>query len=647
MADAITSSAGSGTAGKARRLIPILLVAAGVAVYADGFRGTFVFDDMDAIVTNANIRSLWPIGRAMTGPELTSVTGRPVVCLSLAVDYWLGGLDVRWYHATNLAIHLAAGLVLFGLTRRTLNVWSHSRAGGGREGAHISSVTGKTPTPTLPSSSLSSILRPRTEGSLRAEGLSTGGGGKTSRYTDLSWSGGKGSAVGDQPPVADLLAGWIALLWIVHPLQTAAVQYIIQRSECLAGLFLLLTLYCFARAMQSASSPRFWLWCSAAACAIGMGCKETMVTAPLLVLAYDRTFFAGGWIAAARKHRAYYAALAATWMILAALMVGGPRSQSAGFSIGISPIDYATTQLAVIPHYLWLAIWPRTLVLDYAWPIMHGWGTVSLGGAVVIAALVAVTVRGLWRASAVGFLGLWFFAILSVTSSFVPLLDAAFEHRMYLPLAACITVIVVGLWRAVRPIGRVGVMALVGVGILAAGALSVRSAVRNLDYQSRFVAWSKVVTQRPENALARFSLAKVLDEEGNRSGAIDQFKQAVAINPAYFNAVVLLGEDLVAAGRTDEAIDFYRGQVASHPEFTRGWFNLGRLYESRNDLPAAEAALRHATATTNRAPEAHFELGRVLSETGRPEAGMEEFREAMREDPSFVPAAALGVPANR
>ena len=94
------------------------------------------------------------------------------------------------------------------------------------------------------------------------------------------------------PADATLLAFTVALLWTLHPLQTEAVTYIIQRTESLMGLFFLLTFYCFSRA---ASSPRPWPWrvLTVLACLGGVGAKEVGTTAPLLVFLYDRTFVAG------------------------------------------------------------------------------------------------------------------------------------------------------------------------------------------------------------------------------------------------------------------------------------------------------------------------------------------------------------------
>lgn len=100
---------------------PLVIIAAGVAVYAGSFRVPFIFDDYDAIVNNPNIRALWPLATAMTPPQQSTLSSRPVVSLSLAVNYAVSGLNVWSYHAFNLLVHLLNGLLLFAIARRTLS----------------------------------------------------------------------------------------------------------------------------------------------------------------------------------------------------------------------------------------------------------------------------------------------------------------------------------------------------------------------------------------------------------------------------------------------------------------------------------------------------------------------------------------------
>jgi len=99
----------------------MVIVLAALAAYHHSFSGPFIFDDRASITDNATIRSLWPPGPVFSPPPKAGSGGRPVFNLSLAMNYAAGGTKVRGYHAVNLAIHILAGLTLFGIMRRTLD----------------------------------------------------------------------------------------------------------------------------------------------------------------------------------------------------------------------------------------------------------------------------------------------------------------------------------------------------------------------------------------------------------------------------------------------------------------------------------------------------------------------------------------------
>src|SRR5204863_324194 len=150
-------------------------------------------------------------------------------------------------------------------------------------------------------------------------------------------------------------------------------------------LFYLSTLYCALRAHQAGAirahqaGRRRWRWQAAAiaACAVGMATKESMVTAPIVVLLYDRAFLYGSLREAVRERGVLYAGLAVSWLVLAALMWSSPRGLSAGFSAHDADVwTYLLNQTVMITRYLRLAVWPRGLVLYYGWPLSLNLDTV-------------------------------------------------------------------------------------------------------------------------------------------------------------------------------------------------------------------------------------------------------------------------------
>lgn len=111
------------------RWVPVAVILAAVAgAYANALRGPFVFDDIESIVRNESIRNPWSPGIFNPpGERGETVGGRPLLNASFAVNHAISGLNTWSYHATNVAIHALAALVLFGLVRRTLAKMEASR----------------------------------------------------------------------------------------------------------------------------------------------------------------------------------------------------------------------------------------------------------------------------------------------------------------------------------------------------------------------------------------------------------------------------------------------------------------------------------------------------------------------------------------
>jgi len=291
--DADSSSASGGWRVLA---VAAVLTLAALGAYWNSFNVPFLLDDSLSIGDNPSIRHLGRIGDVLSPPTTALTAARPLLNLTFALNYAVGGLSVQGYHVVNLIIHICAGLALLGIVRRTL-------------------------------------LLP----------------GLRQRYGEAALS----------------LAACVALLWTLHPLQTEAVTYISQRAESLMGLFYLLTLYGFIRSVTT-ESRNGWLILSVAACFCGMATKQVMVTAPVLVLLYDRAFVSGSFRSALAGRRWYYVSLAATWLLLGFLMHRSSLTTvRVGFQVGVSWLTYALTELRVVTDYLKLAFWPHPLVFDY------------------------------------------------------------------------------------------------------------------------------------------------------------------------------------------------------------------------------------------------------------------------------------------
>jgi tetratricopeptide (TPR) repeat protein len=439
---------------------------------------------------------------------------------------------------------------------------------------------------------------------------------------------------------AEPLALAIAVIWVVHPLQTESVTYVVQRAESMMGLFYLLTLYCVIRGAES-DSPKFWYTLSFAACLLGMASKEVMVSAPLIVLLYDRTFLCGSFVEAWRRRWRLYLALAATWILLAYLVItNGNRAGTAGMGTGMAWQAYALTQLQAIPHYLWLGVWPHPLVFDYGTGGANRIGDV-LPGAVIVAAMLVGTLTAVRRWPCVGFLGAWFFAILAPTSSVIPVVtQTVAEHRMYLPLAAVIALIVVGAFEIGKRLfsgqqGRLLGYAFSGSVVALFIFLTIQ---RNRDYDSEVTIWQDTVESCPHNLRAHYNLAHALAQEGRVSEAIEQYEQALRINPDNADAHNNLGAALMRQGRLPEAMEQYEQALRIEPDFAAAHNNLGLALMKEGRVPEAISHYEQVLRIKPDFAEAHHNLGNALFQAGKIPEAVEQYEQVLHLKPDYAEA---------
>ena len=354
-----------------KHLIAIFLISAlSTIIYSNSFDCSFHFDDQHAIVENYAIHRF-------DLKEIFSSSGRPILHVTLAINYYFGKLNVFGYHLVNLLLHISNGIMLYFILFQTANLPSIKEKYGQR---------------------------------------------------------------------AYRIALYAALIFIVHPIQTQAVTYIISRSSVLATTFYLLSLFLFINTFalcSTLSAPRSLLLVGAffVSC-LGMATKPIVATLPLMLLIYDFFFLSNGDLKILKQRYLSHIAMFSTISVTIYLSAAGLREFVAfdyakgvqmPFGEPVTSFQYFMTQLHVIPYYIKLLFIPTNLNLDYDWPItMH----LDLATVLFFILLAAIAGFGIWaygRAKLLSFAIIWFFVTLSVTSSFLVIYDMIFEHRLYLP----------------------------------------------------------------------------------------------------------------------------------------------------------------------------------------------------------------------
>jgi tetratricopeptide (TPR) repeat protein len=427
-------------------------------------------------------------------------------------------------------------------------------------------------------------------------------------------------------PVAML----VALLWLVHPLQTESVTYIVQRAESLMGLWLLLTFYAYVRSV-TAVRVAAWQAVSVAACLLGVGTKEVIVTVPVLVLLHDRALVAGSFLAAWRQRRWLYVGLFATWIPLAALVLagGGNRGGSVGFGSEADALSYWLTQFEAVGQYLRLSFWPQPLIFEYGTFWKSGF-TLYMVCVVIVTGLVLGTGWALVRRPALGFLGAWFFILLAPTSVMPGTTQMIVEHRMYLPLAGVLMLTVLGLWTW---LGRWAL----GAGAVAALILTGLTLQRNKDYHDEVTLWADTLAKRPNNATAHDSFAVALARKGDESEALTHLAEAARLAPTRADYLTNYGTALLRAGQTAEAVVQFQRALQLAPHYGLLHLNLGLALQRLGRTPEALTHLEEGVRAQPEMVEALSSLAALLVNLGRVSEALPHLEKAVRLAPGYAP----------
>lgn len=595
-------------------MFALLLVLAGFLAYENSFAGVFHFDDFPCIVTNQSLKSLDATWRATAEEIPGGLRRRDVGRWTFALNRSLHDLDLWGYHAINLAIHLAAGLLLMGLIRRTLAL---------------------------------SII-PRT---IR---------------NHATW-----------------LAFCVALLWVVHPLQTESVTYIVQRLEALMGLFFVACLYALHRGAQGGSSA--WYGMSVLSAALSIGTKEVgLMILPVAVM-YDRIFLAKDWSELLKRRGWVHGLILA--MTLAYFVIGigkipyhVKRPDAAGRRA--TSWEYLRSQPGVLLHYFKLTFWPTDLCLDHVWQVakdrfeIYGKGSVILG-------ILGIGFALLRRKPTIAFLILTYFIILAPSSTIVPL-HLAFEHRVYLSLCTLVCGLVLAVFaltqlslnrlnrRSEESNSRIAASVTLTLTIALAIPLILATRERNKVYHSQVAMWSDVVRVSPHNARGHMNLAIYAGEQGELDRAENHYQFGLKIDPEndqlHYNygcllikhrnapeqalhklrrAVELSGKSalyrfayadvLERLERFDEAEESFRLGLGLSPKDQIAHLRLGQLLKNQDRFDEAEASLLKASELGPYLWQPHRELGQMDAARGDLDAAIAHYQYAINDPRSYIP----------
>lgn len=473
--------------------------------------------------------------------------------------------------------------------------------------------------------------------------------------------------------------GWVpfftAFIWLVHPLQTQSVTYLVQRMNSLAAMFYVLSMLLYVRSRLSPAPRAKWLLLGGCVLAglLAFGTKEITATLPGFIILYEWYFFQGLSRQWAQRH--VLVLLGFGLFILLIALVYFETGPLAHIMNSYSSRDFTLdqrvmTQFRVVLFYISLLIWPQParLNLDHDFGLSYSLTNpmTTLVSMTLIIVLILLALLFAKRQPLISFCILWFFGNLVIESSVIGL-ELVFEHRNYLPSMLAILLVVALVFRYAKPTW-LAVIALGLVGALFAGW----TFERNKDWSDEITLYRDCAVKSPGKARTRNNLGAALMRSGLLTQAIEQFETALAIKPdfgdAHYNlglslsrqgnlakgiyhfaetlrlepdnlkALNNMGVALALQGRYGQAASYFEAALKLDPNDADAHSNLGVALKNQGDRAAAARHFARALALDPRHAGAHNNLGLVLKDNGQIEAAYHHFSRALEINPNYAEA---------
>ena len=597
----------------------LVLVAVIGLAYGNTFLNAFHFDDIPSILEKPWIRGLDKIPQF-----LFSFFQRPLVILSFNINYAFSEFSVWSYHLFNIIFHVLATLLVYQLAHRVLDYLK-------------------------------------------------------------DFSPQKGFA---------FFPFYVAMIFALHPLNTQSVTYISSRSSLLVTVFYLGSLILFFKGFKpwKETGRKGWghFLGSGICFLLGGFSKETIVTLPAMLFLFHFYFISRetpkAWIATNAKWIFLLAIPLLAFVGYKQLAAGGLLSASSAY---LQPGTWFLTQTSVVPfEYFRKMLFPFNMNIDIDFPILSDWlQSESWLGMVVLGLFIIFWVRISSHSSetdsleagrrCVGFGMAWILLTLLPTSSFIPLLDVAVEHRTYLPVVGFVFMFAGGFgcvrtWcKEVSPRFSFPATKLVNsCAVLILLCFSIGVIIRNGDWKDEVTLWTDAKKKSPNLVRPYNNVGEAYDKLGKYDEAIVEFEGALKIEPNYFFGLNNLGNiygkqrklpqaigyfqraleqkpdyspahyNLARAfhltGKRQEAAESYRKAIKSNPYFEQAFYNLAYLAMELSLFDEAIQNFKKFLAMQPNHSKAHFGLGNGLMMKGHLDLALAEYRKSAQLDPQFA-----------
>ena len=427
---------------------------------------------------------------------------------------------------------------------------------------------------------------------------------------------------------------WYALvtaaLFALHPLQTAAVTYIVQRMTELSALFYLLSCvqYIRMRTLQTTGKSKAlirWLWI-VLFFFLGLLSKQNVVSLPLTFIIFEVFLFTSNQQTKKLRQLTVGTLL---MLFLGALIILSDRLP---VDADYTPLEYGLTQTKVVWEYFRLMVFPSNQVAFSSYPLSTALGAIEaialLGHLMLIGA--ALYFRNRFSLIALGIL--WMYSTLSVESSLLPIVDLYFEHRNYLAIIG-FSWVLIGIAHGFVPLKKVSL----GIFTAIIVVFAFLTHQRNKVWETPYTFWTDIIEKEPHNARAHVGLAAYYERKNNDRKNYELLLKSFELKPNY-EAAYNLGSYFLKRNQLQKAQEWFDQAIALNPSYAPAWNNLGTIATKRNQQEKALELYQKAVQLNAEYLEAKFNSGLTAMRLNQLELAEAMFYNYLDLQPNYVPA---------
>ena len=459
---------------------------------------------------------------------------------------------------------------------------------------------------------------------------------------------------------AFIIAFTTAFIFLLHPVQTQTVSYVIQgQLEGLAGFFITSITLCFLILSRSKSFLTRTLLTGLLLILATFSCgtKEIAIISPFLLLIFDWFFIAQGDTQSLKSrlllHGIYFITIFGIYLyflkptffinllglkIEARNNIGNVLTENPADKI--LPFPFFISQFKVILHYLFMFIWPFIISVEYDWKLVKGFFALDcFFPFLALCFLTFIVIKLLLkdRANITTFGLIWFFICIAPRSSFIPSSELLTDYKTYTGSVGICFLLALGITKLLLLVSekikhekfihykfQINSLCL----LLLALPIGWATYERNKVWRSGEEFWGNIIKNAPGKARAYNNYAVALSEKGLYKESIPYYQKAIDMDKSYPDPLNNIAVAFSFMGDVDKAIESLKKSIMIQPMYPEAYNNLASFLITKKEYDQAENALNYALRLRPHYGKAYFNLGKVYIYRDNKEKAFECFKNA-------------------